>query len=329
MVKKCLTIVAGLFAAMLAATCVSARPDQPQQVVAVSDPETVWLRVETADGNVVPLPLDEYVRGGVLPEAALAELEPATALRVAQVQAILARTYALSNRQRHGDDGFDLCSTTHCQVYRPLRGWPEHLVRLSEEAVRSTSGTVVVYGGTPINAVFHADCGGHTSDAGTVWRGSNPTYLRGLPDPFCLRRRRTPWRFEVAVAALRRALNRDVHTAVGAYLDDVVVTERDAAGRAAQVTLVGQHTVVVRGEQLRGALALFDGTPSIRSARFTVRQSDGVVVFEGRGFGHGVGLCQTGAMVRARAGHSPHDILMHYYPGTTLASWHDAPFQTQ
>jgi SpoIID/LytB domain protein len=53
------------------------------------------------------------------------------------------------------------------------------------------------------------------------------------------------------------------------------------------------------------------------------------VVFEGRGFGHGVGLCQTGAMVRARAGHSPHDILMHYYPGTTLASWHDAPFQTQ
>lgn len=309
-----------LLSGLLVAGCATARPDQPQLGVLAPERDTVWLHVETHQGDVVAVGLDEYVRGAVLPEAALTGLDPATALRVAQVQAILARTYALANRHRHRDEGFDLCSTTHCQVRRPVVDWPDHLIQLADRAVRSTSDIVVTYGGAPINAVFHSNCGGHTSDAQAVWLGSNPAYLHGLPDPYCRRLTPTPWRFEISTAALARTLNDDTRTAVGDRLDGIVVTDRDQAGRAVHLTLQGQHTVVVRGEQLRAAVVADHGPRSLKSTRFEVRPAGGGFVFEGRGFGHGVGLCQTGAMGRAQAGHSPHDILTHYYPGATLAT---------
>jgi stage II sporulation protein D len=304
---------------LLASSCATSRPDRPGLDVLVPELETIRLRVETHDGDVVSLELDEYVREAVLPEAALANLDPEPALRVAQVQAILARTYALSNRQRHRGEGFDLCSTTHCQVRRPVADWPDHLIQLAARAVRSTSGVVVAYDGAPINAVFHADCGGHTSDAHSVWRGSNPAYLHALPDAYCVRRS----------TELVRLLNDNVDTAVGDSLDTVVVTHRDTGGRAAHLTLRGQHAVVVRGEELRAAIVSGYGPRSIKSTRFSVHPTSGGFVFEGRGFGHGVGLCQTGAMSRAEAGHSPHDILTHYYPGATLGTLRGASRRTQ
>lgn len=315
-------------ASLLASSCVTSRPDQPQLEVVIPELETIRLRVETHDGDVVSLGLDEYVREAVLPEAALANLDPTSALRVAQVQAILARTYALSNRQRHRDEGFDLCSTTHCQVRRPVAGWPDHQIQLADRAVRSTSGIVVAHDGQPINAVFHADCGGHTSDAHSVWRGSSPAYLHALPDAYCVRRS-TPWEFEIETSELVRLLNASDDTAVGGFLDAVVVTHRDTGGRAAHLTLRGEHAVVVRGEELRAAIVSGYGPRSIKSTQFSVHPTPGGFLFQGRGFGHGVGLCQTGAMSRAEAGHSPHDILTHYYPGATLGTLRGASRRTQ
>lgn len=312
--RTCLAILAGV----LAAGCVTARPDQPHLPVRAPELGSVVLRIETHESQVVALHLDEYVRGAVLPEAALADLDRPAAMRVAQLQAILARTYALANRRRHHDEGFDLCSTTHCQLYRPVAGWPEPAVRLSDEAVRTTAGLIVRYGDTPINAVFHADCGGHTSDAETVWQGSTPPYLQGLPDAYCPGVTRSPWRFTVAAADLTRVLNADPDTRVGNRLDEVVVIARDDAGRAASLLLRGTQTAIVRGEQLRAAVAAYYGALSIKSTRFTVERTMDGFLFKGHGFGHGVGLCQTGAARRALAGHSVEDILTHYYPGATL-----------
>ena len=273
--------------------------------------------------KIQSLSLDDYVRGSVLAEANLRDPDKDTTKRVAQIQAILARTYALANLSRHGSEGFDLCSTTHCQVYRPSETWPAHLQRVADEAVNSTRGIVVTHSGIPINAVFHADCGGHTSDAETIWRGSAPPYLRGKRDTFCLGSRGQHWRFEVSTSALRRALNQHSRTRVGERLDTLVVTERDVAGRAARVMLRGEYTTIVRGEQLRATILPHFGPRSLRSTRFSVQYKEDLVVFEGQGFGHGVGLCQAGALARARAGQSPQDILKHYYPGVVVAPWND------
>ena len=304
--------------ALLAAACSGAPPVARPDVAPGADLSGIEIRIRTHDGKRRRMALDDYVRGAILPEAALGNLAAGVALRVAQVQAILARTYALSNLDRHADEGFDLCASTHCQVYRDLEDWPAHRVRLAEEAVSSTRNIVVTHAGHPINAVFHADCGGHTSAADVVWSGAAPAYLRGMPDEFCLRDGSVPWRFETTVSALRRQLNRSVRTRVGRRLDGLVVTGRDAAGRVARVMLRGEHTVEVRGEHLRAALVPGFGARSIRSTRFTVRRAGDTVVFEGQGFGHGVGLCQIGARARARAGHSPRAILAHYYPGTSV-----------
>ena len=307
-----------VFTALLAAACGGPRPVARPDIAPGADVSGIELRIRTHDGKRRRMALDDYVRGAILPEAALSNLDDDAALRVAQVQAILARTYALSNLDRHAHDGFDLCATTHCQVYRHLDDWPPHLVRLAEEAVSSTRNVLVTHAGRPINAVFHADCGGHTSAADVVWSGAAPVYLRGAPDAFCIRDGAAPWRFETTVSALRRELNRSDRTRVGRRLDDLVVTRRDPAGRAARVALHGEHTVEVRGEHLRAAVLPRFGARSVKSTRFDVRREGDTVVFEGQGFGHGVGLCQVGARARALAGHSPRAILEHYYPGTDV-----------
>ena len=307
-------------AGLLAGGCASARPIRlPGSFDAAGpDADGERLRIRLANGNVADLAIDEYVAGSVPAEAALSGLDPATAAAVAEVQAIVARTYALANRQRHAHEGFDLCATTHCQVYRPLSTWPAHVARLATTAAQATSGVVITHAGRPINAVFHADCGGHTSPAATVWRGDNLPYLQGLPDRYCVREGSAPWRAEVTLPDLRHALNRHETTRIGRRLDNLEVTQEDAAGRVVRVTLHGARTVTVRGEQLRSAINAGLEAHTIRSTRFTVRRSGRTVLFEGRGLGHGVGLCQTGAMARARSGHSPLDIIAHYYPGTAV-----------
>ena len=277
------------------------------------------VRIGPHADAVQDIPLEDYVHGSLLAEVGFSGLDSAAAQRVAQVQAILARTYALANLRRHDREGFDLCATTHCQLYRLLDSWPSEVVRVADEAVNETRGLVIMYDGEPINAVFHANCGGHTSDAQAVWVGHSPPYLQGAPDMFCLLDAPTPWRFELDVSVLRQALNRDVHTAVGTRLDGLVVTGRDNAGRAATIALRGEHTAEVRGGQLRAVLLDQFGPHSLRSTRFVVRRTSERVVFEGKGSGHGVGLCQAGAMARAREGHTPRTILAHYYPGTSLA----------
>lgn len=314
---RLLPAVAGL----VATGCASARPirlpgsfDAPDR-----DFDGTGIRVRLANGRVARLDLDEYVSGSVLAEAALRGLDPAAAGAVARVQAIVARTYALANRGRHAHEGYSLCSTTHCQVYRPASDFPAEIARIARDAAEATSASVIAYAGRPINAVFHADCGGHTSAATAVWRGAGPPYLQGLPDAFCTREGKPPWRAEISVSDLRRALNRDAATRVGRSLDSVEVTQQDAAGRAVEVTLLGARTVALRGAQLRNVINAGLGEHAIRSTRFTVSRTGRVLLFEGHGFGHGVGLCQTGTMARARSGHSPFDIIAHYYPGTTVA----------
>jgi stage II sporulation protein D len=113
-------------------------------------------------------------------------------------------------------------------------------------------------------------------------------------------------------------LNADARTAVGARLDRVEIAGRDAAGRAEQIVLRGTRAFVVRGEVFRAAVTRALGVKSVRSTLFSVKKTGDRFVFSGKGFGHGVGLCQAGAMARLRAGASPEEVLRFYFPGTSL-----------
>ena len=280
------------------------------------------VRIGGPGSAVTEIPLEDYVRGAVHKEASLGGLPADAAARLAEVQAILARTYAVANRGRHAADGFDLCATTHCQVFRSAPSESADVQRVVADAAARTAGLVVVHDGGVVNALFHADCGGATSAAEAVWGGHTPPYLRGVDDPYCLTHAAPPWSVTLDESAAREALNRHPGTRVGGVLHSIEVVERDAAGRAISIRLAGERTTSVRGERFRTALMRTLGPHAVRSTRLEVHRVGGDYVLSGTGHGHGVGVCQIGARARARAGHAAADILAHYYPDTQVAPLH-------
>jgi stage II sporulation protein D len=274
------------------------------------------LRVRTA-GRILSVRLDDYVLGSALSEVSPVNDRPDAASRIFEVQAVMARTYAVFHIDRHRSEGFDLCDGTHCQLYQPSRIASSRFTPIARAAVARTSGQVLVFGQRPVQALFHADCGGHTAAAEVVWGGRHVSYLPGVPDHVPAETHRR-WRFAASAEEVRGALNQRAESVVGRHLEAVTVTSRDASGRAEIVELRGQTTRTLRGEQLRAVLNHTFGPSAIRSPRFSVARRDGAFVFEGTGHGHGVGLCQVGAAARARRGESLEAILAAYYPGTRL-----------
>jgi stage II sporulation protein D len=283
--------------------------------------------VQLEGGRIQRLPLDDYVRGTVAAEMWVPpDEDPSVAERIFEVQALVARTYAVANLGRHAADGFDLCSTTHCQVYRQhaasAAGNTPRWAEAIDDSVARTPGQVILFDEAPILALFHANCGGATSAADAIWGGIVRPYLTSVADgDMCARAPGATWRTPLTRDAITRALDADARTAVGGRLDSIDIVQTDAAGRALLVALSGARSPVVRGEELRLVLVRAFGSRSVRSPRFTIRRDGETFVFEGKGIGHGAGLCQFGAMTRLRAGGSPASIIAHYYPGATIGRW--------
>jgi stage II sporulation protein D len=224
----------------------------------------------------------------------------------------------VANRGRHAKEGFDLCDTTHCQLVDLERPRHSRWANIARAAVEATRGTAIFDGDRPASALFHADCGGHRAAASDVWGGSAGAYLSGGPDPLPSGERHLTWHFAIDREKLRAALNANPRTAVGSRLDTIDVQSRDRSGRARLVVLNGERAPLVRGEDFRASMSVALGPRAIRSSRFEVRRAGTTFIFDGEGFGHGVGLCQRGAVVRSVAGQSVKSILQFYFPGTTL-----------
>jgi stage II sporulation protein D len=276
--------------------------------------------VEAGRTSIVQVPLEDYVHGSILSEFAPSGGDAADVQGMLEVQAVLSRTYALSHLGRHRRDGFDLCDTTHCQLYQPSRLRTSRWAAPATLAARKTAGTVLTFDRAAVVSVFHADCGGHTSSAAAVWGGTAYPYLRAAVDDGPAKGAHAGWRYAAPGDELRVALNADTRTTVGRRVTDIAVLERDEAGRATRVRIRGDQTREVRGEVFRGILTSAFGPRSIRSTWFEVRKEETRWVFEGRGFGHGVGLCQAGALARISAGSSSSAVLLRYFPGTKLTS---------
>ena len=264
------------------------------------------------------MPLEEYVLASVLSEIAPAGEDTRAARVVFAVQAIVARTYAISSLRRHAREGFDVCDTTHCQLVDLDRVQRSRWTMLARDAVQHTRGGVLWHAGAPVTALFHSDCGGFRASAHDVWGGAAPAYLEGGADPLPAGHEHITWRFVVSKEELRAALNTQPRTEVGGRLDTIDVQRRDASGRAALLLLNGERSPLVRGEEFRSVVSRRLGVRTLRSSRFDVRREGNRFVFDGQGFGHGVGLCQRGAVARAAAGDSFERILAFYFPGTVI-----------
>ncbi len=292
--------------------------DTAQEMVAGE--ATIRVFVHTT-GEVVALPLEEYVAGVVA-----AEMPTSFELEALKAQAVIARTFAARHMRAYGGQGVsghpdadvstDIWSDGQAWLSRDdaRREWGAlgFYARWEkiEEAVTGTEGLILTWNGVPIECAYHSTCGGATENSEDVWQEALP-YLRGVTDPWCSG---SPWakhETDVSVQSLEKAFGLGagiLAAAAGQGRPYLTVLEASPSGRA-KLIRVGEKEV--SASEFRRALGL-------ESARFTYTVSDGVIHFVTSGYGHGVGLCQYGADGLARAGKDFREILTFYYTGVEL-----------
>ena len=250
-----------------------------------------------AQGGLTAMELasvDDYVRG-VLP-IEMPHYWPREAL---MAQAVVARTFALYRMS--APDGKRSYLTLGDMAYR---GAASESPR-TDEAVSATAGTVLFYGGAPLPAYFHSTCGGHTSSVEPVFSEKALPPLAGVPCDWC---RDSPcYRWKVRMD--RSELVRELAPWGVVFLDSIRPLDVDEGGRPRVFLLNG--TKQVNASQFRLAV----GPDRIRSTSFMAARRGRAFEFTGRGWGHGVGLCQWGARGMALDGKRWREILAHYYPG--------------
>jgi SpoIID/LytB domain protein len=274
------------------------------------------VRVHLArEDKVVTIEFEDYVLGVLAAEGAV-ENEP----EALKALAIAIRTYASQNLKRHEREGYDFCNTTHCERYTFIEGGEKTSASdLVRQARDSTAGEVLLdENGQATDAYFSAACGGMTANVETLWGSVAPKHLRGVRDEYCASRPNREWTDVVSSSRLAEALKSDSRTDTGARLLNVIVSRRDATGRAELLTLEGERRRIVRGWDFKIIVGRKLGWNVLKSSRFEVTRAGSNFIFRGSGFGHGVGLCQEGAHVMAQRGTPYRQILNYYFPGTRV-----------
>ena len=280
--------------------------------------------------NVVPL--EAYLAGVVNAEMGRRAPNEGAAL---EAQAVIARTYALRNLGKSAASGFDLVAGVTDQAYGGIASETAE----GRDAVRATRGEVMTYDGELIVPFYHSTCGGSTAAPEEAFRTVRSTpYLRPVSDrhgdgAYCDISPRFSWSVEWDGPTLRRILRQTVPSTIGVdaeqvdEIHDLRERRRGPSGRVAELRIgVSGGEIPVFGPDVRAVLQTPDGRMlGSTLIQLAAERREGVVAHlrvEGRGWGHGVGMCQWGAVGRARAGQSAKTILETYFPGAHLARWY-------
>ncbi len=287
---------------------------QMKAAVAPSVPADFPVDIRASEGRLLitaTMPMDEYIAGVLAGETGNFKSDEAL-----KAMAVAARTYAMHFGSRHALDDFDVCDTTHCQDLR-IAGTTSRLRRIAE----STSGEVLWYEGRPAATYYHADCGGTTEDGRFILGNDEAPapYLKQHSDVYCIRDGVMKWSSQISKRDLQRALAADGIVVPGT-LRSISVAQRTPSGRVEVLRVTGSSTITVPGLSFRSAVGRHIGWERLKSNWYEVSVSGDRIVFNGRGSGHGVGLCQIGAEVMGEEGKTYQEILAYYYPGTKLGT---------
>ena len=253
--------------------------------------------------------LEDYLKGVVANE-----LNPVAfpQMEAIKAQAIAARSYALSMLGQYARRGFDLYSDHRSQVY----GGVETERPMSNRAVEETRGIVSVYQGKPIKAFYSSTCGGKTEAYQLAFRRPPIPYLKGGVNCKDSSGRYFSWEEKIPNSRIQKNL---VPKAGVGNLKKLVPIKRGSSGRVLEMRVVGDRgEKVLTGNDIRYALGLRSSL--IRKIQPSYDSSGNIVELRvrGRGYGHGVGLCQIGSVELARRGWTFERILKRYYPGIDL-----------
>lgn len=278
--------------------------------------------------NVVAI--EDYLLGVVPREIGR---RPVAEMDAMKAQAVAARTYAIGNLGGRNTRGFDFFATVLDQVYGGVMDEDS----LVSRAVRETRGEIVTFEGRPILAYYSSTCGGQTAAIEESWPWREPLrYLRSVSDripgtdsAYCATSSRYSWSATWTRPQLLEVLGQTLRTfAAGAppvrRVEDAQLVGVNGSERATVRIAVDGRAYTLRADSIRWVLRPPPGTAILNSSklrRVDARSTDGEMAsltIDGGGWGHGIGMCQVGAMGRARAGQSYHQILRTYYTGTEI-----------
>jgi stage II sporulation protein D len=240
--------------------------------------------------------IEKYIAGVVMAEGGAGRN-----LEYFKTQAIIARTYMYKYFDKHKSDKYNLCDNTHCQAFNGLSS-----DTLLNEAAMDTRGIVILdKDSTLIISAFSSNCGGETASSEDVWFSKQP-YLKRISDPYCHFSKNAAWEKSFSSAEWFNYLKKTGYTDV---LEDLSVFN----------FLQKTRQIDYESGSIRIPLRTMRTDLDLRSTFFSVYSTGDSIKLKGRGYGHGVGLCQEGAMVMASKGFTYREIINFYYTGVFLS----------
>lgn len=245
--------------------------------------------------------IDAYIAGVVRAEGGEKK-----DLEYFKTQAVIARTYMYSHFDKHVIDGYNLCDNTHCQAFNGITT-DSMIIRAANE-----TGGLVILGpdSALIISAFHSNCGGETAASEDVWL-TNQSYLTSVIDPYCLASRNALWQ---KILSKEEWIGYLEKSGYDGDKEDPRLLIFSQQNRMKNLT-IGNFLLPLR--KVREDL-------NLRSSFFSISERGDSVTFSGKGYGHGVGLCQEGAMVMASKGFDFKKIISFYYKGVRIADIKDA-----
>jgi stage II sporulation protein D len=272
--------------------------------------------LEPGQGGWLNVVLESDIENAVL-SAVAAELAGESETEAIKALAVAARSFLESGRDRHRSQNYDLCDTTHCQLYKgtadPASNW-------LADAVASTENETLRFNNHPVAGYYTAACGGWTATPQMIWGGTSETayqYVEKLCD-WCERSRYRNWERSASVRSVIDALRGSGYR-VWSDATQISTQRHSKTGLVLKVVIQDRdRRIILSADQFRRRLGLSLGWNTVLSPSFTVERRGAAFIFRGHGFGSQVGICVAGALAQAANGRSYRSILEFYYPQTEI-----------
>ncbi len=270
----------------------------------IQKPNKKFLVVNTIE-------LEQYIRGVLYHE--VSHRWPMEAMKA---QAVAARTYALYQMKKNKADEYDVTGDIYSQVY----GGKNAERFRTNIAVKRTLGEILIYNNKVLPAYFHASCGGHTENAKNIW-GENIPPLAGVVCSFCAFAPHSNWKRNFRSQDIQDKLNDNGYALDS--IQDIRVVSRNESGRINSLLFTSREgqTTKIPGIKFRAVI----GPNIIKSNKYEIIMKGYYFDLVGKGWGHGVGMCQWGAHQMAEERHKYDEILSFYYPGAKIVDYREQP----
>ncbi len=262
------------------------------------------------------IPLEAYIASVVSAEAG--DLSQTEAFKA---QAVAARTYVLKHMDNHVKEGYNMCDSTHCQFFPGFAA----VKQAAQAAADFTRGEIVTYHGKPAATFYHSVCGGRTEAMVYVWPFEHKPYLISVRDgpenkPYCSIAPGFYWKTRISLKTLSRIARNRKWILPEEEIRKMSIVDRGVSKRAITIEFdTGKRRARISATDFYHGVGRRAGWNAVRSTLFEVYSGKDHIILEGKGNGHGVGMCQWGAEGMARLGFKYRDILLHYYPGTAIS----------